>query len=86
MDKLIATITKNKTEEVRIGIGKFKGHALVSLRVWTDQYQGDERVPTKKGISVRVQVLPELIAALQKAETAAREAGMFGRDAEDRAA
>lgn len=77
MKATIATIPKNKLEEVRVGIDEYKGFDLVSLRVWTDPYAGDERVPTKKGISMSVKLLPELIAALQEAEAVAREAGLF---------
>lgn len=79
-------LSKNKVEDLRIGIGKYKGHALVSLRVWVDQYQSTEKAPTKKGISVRVQLLPKLIAALQEAEKEARAAGMFGIQERDQAA
>lgn len=86
MDELIATIPKNKLEEVRVGIDEFKGHDLVSMRVWADPYGGDERVPTKKGLSVRVQLLPDLITALQEAEKEARAAGMFGAVTKDQAA
>ena len=82
MDKLIATIPKNKTEEIRVGLDEYKGHDLVSLRVWADPYAGAERVPTKRGLSGSVRLLPELIAALQQAEAAAREAGLLDDDAE----
>lgn len=80
MDKLIATIPKNQSEEIRIGLDEYKKHDLVSIRVWADPYAGDERVPTKKGISVSVRLLPDLIAALQEAEAAAREVGLLKDD------
>ena len=80
MDRLIATIPKNQAEEIRVGLDEYKGHDLVSLRVWTDPYAGDERVPTRKGVSMSVALLPELIAALQEAEAAAQAAGLLGDD------
>ena len=83
MDKLIATIPKNTTEEIRIGLDKFKGHDLVSLRVWADPYAGDERVATRKGISMNVKLLPDLIAALQDTKAAAREAGLLADHDDD---
>lgn len=86
MDKLIATIPKKQAEEINIGLGKSKGHNLVSLQVWIDAYAGEERVPTIKGITVRVQLLPDLIAALQKAEGEVRAAGMLRDDTTEKAA
>lgn len=35
-------------------------------------------MPTKKGITLAIERLPELIEALQQAERAAREAGLLG--------
>ncbi len=85
MKVTVATIPKNKLEEVRVGIDEFKGYDLVSLRVWTDPYAGTERVPTKRGLSVSVRLLPALMAALQEAEAAAREAGLFDEDEQEAA-
>ena len=78
MEQHIATIRKNAAEEVRVSLDEFKGHNLISLRVWCDPYAGDERVPTKRGLSVSVRLLPELIEALQRAEAEARAAGLLG--------
>ena len=64
MNKLIATLRKNATEEVRIGLEEYRGYDLVSIRVWTDPYAETKRVATKKGISIAVRLLLELIAAL----------------------
>ena len=36
MDKLIATIPKNTTEEIRIELGEYRGYDLVSIRVWAE--------------------------------------------------
>ena len=86
MNKHIATLRKNSTEEIRVGLDEYKGHDLISLRVWADPYAGDERVPTKKGLSVNVRLLPELIAALREAEALAREAGLLGDEGQAAAA
>lgn len=76
----IATIPKNATEEVRVSIDEYMNRDLVSVRVWCDPYSGDTRVPTKKGLSVAIGKLPQLIEALQQAESAAREAGLLGAE------
>ena len=77
MEQTVAVIEKNRVEEIRIGLSQYQGHNLVSVRVWADPYAGEERIPTKKGITLAVTRLPELIAGLQAAEAAAREAGLI---------
>lgn len=83
MSEPIAVIEKNRAEELRICLDKFKGHDLVSVRVWCDAYSGTAKVATKKGVALAVDRLPELIAALQQAESEARRRGLLA--AEDRA-
>ncbi len=74
----IATIAKNKLEEIRVGLSQFNGHHLINVRVWADRRDGAEgRIPTKAGIACRVALLPEIIAALQKAEAEARRQGLL---------
>jgi hypothetical protein len=73
-----AVLRKNMAEEIRIGLSEFNGHVLVNIRVWADPRNGGaERIPTKAGIACRVALLPELIAALQKAEAEARMRGLL---------
>ena len=79
-DTRIGVFRKNKTEDVAITIGEFEGHRLVSIRVFAD-VGGDEKRPTKKGVSIRVQLLPELLRLLHNAETEALRLGYL-HDAE----
>ena len=67
-DQLIAIIQKNTREEIRVGMGEFKGHPLVSIRVWVTA----EDLPTKKGLAFSPTLLPDVIAALEAAQ---KEAG-----------
>ncbi len=73
-------------QEIRVGLGEFKGHHLLSFRIFTDPYEdhAQGRVPTKKGVTLALTKLPELIAALQQAESEARAAGLLPN--QDRAA
>jgi Transcriptional Coactivator p15 (PC4) len=64
-DQLIATIQKNSREEIRIGRSEFKGHDLVSIRVWFEGEDGAMR-PGKSGLAFRVELLSEVSAALSK--------------------
>ena len=75
---LIATIEKNKLEEIRVGLSDFNGHDLLNIRIWAEPRNGGaERIPTKAGICCNVRLLPELIEALRQAEAAARKAGLL---------
>jgi hypothetical protein len=70
--ELIATIPKNALDQVQVQLKHFHGHRLCDIRVFT-QYDSGEIGPTKKGISLKIEKLPELIAALQEAQ---RQAGV----------
>jgi len=74
MTKEIAKIEKNAQEEIIVQLTEFKGYDLVDLRVWAKSVIGEPGKPTKKGLSVKPDILPELIRALQKAERTYREA------------
>ena len=76
--RTIATFPKSSVEEVRVSLSKFKGFDLVDARVWAEPDDGDgDRRPTRKGLCLRVERLPELIEALHLAEEAARKAGLL---------
>lgn len=62
----LATIKKNAREELRISIDEFKGQTLCNLRIWYED--GNEYHPGKQGLALRLALLPDLIAALQKAQ------------------
>ena len=76
MDKAIATIKKNASEEIKIEISEYNNHDLFSMRIWA-QIGDDKKVPTKKGITVNIKLLPDLIKALNGEELAARQAGLI---------
>src|ERR1700733_10144231 len=62
----LATIPRNHREELRISIDRFQGRPFVSIRLWV--LYPDGRKPTKKGTSVRLSKLREVIAALSEAD------------------
>ena len=79
-DHLIDTFGKNAAEEVRATLEKYKGHQLFGLRVWFEAEPG-KWVATKRGLSLRVELFPELKRAVEKLEAAMLEAGLL--DPED---
>jgi len=77
MDKTVTVFPKNKFQEVRVGIREFKGNDLVDIRTWTMTQGSEEMVPTAKGISINIHLLPELKKALESVEKVLRENNML---------
>ena len=73
-NRWVADIPKNSREVVRIELSTFNGHELLNVRVWFDAGAGEWR-PGKAGIALRVEKIPELQAAIEKAINAARSEG-----------
>jgi hypothetical protein len=74
---LIATIQKNGSEELRVSLDHFRGHDLLDIRVFAAFTAANVPMPTKKGLSIRVDLIPELREALEAAEAKARELGLL---------
>jgi len=77
MDQTVSVFSKNKFQEVRVGIREFKGNDLVDIRIWTISQGADQMVPTAKGVTINVHLLPQLLKALQSAETILKENKML---------
>ena len=77
MDKLIASFEKNKFEEVRVQIKEFKGYDLLDIRVYTSPKEGEEKVPTGKGLSLNVAHFYDLKKAILMAEEALRQSNLL---------
>ena len=77
MDKTVATFQKNKFQEVRIGIREFKGNDLVDIRTWTMTQGSNEMVPTAKGVTINVHLLPQMKKALEDVEKILKENKML---------
>ncbi len=75
MQKQIAAIPKNAREQLHVSLTEFKGHDLIDLRIYADG-QG-EWIATRKGITIKVDHLPAIVEALQRAITEARAAGLL---------
>ena len=73
MDKTVATFQKNKFQEVRIGVREFKGNDLVDIRTWTMTQGSNDMVPTAKGVTINVNLLPQLQKALEDVEKILKE-------------
>ncbi|MCW5733477.1 MAG: transcriptional coactivator p15/PC4 family protein [Enhydrobacter sp.] len=71
-DRIIATIPSGRRgEELRVALSEFKGKTFVAVRVWYADDAGEMK-PSSKGVNLKVDLLPQLAAALVEAETVAR--------------
>jgi hypothetical protein len=66
-DKVVASFKRNPTEEVRAGIKEFKGRTYIDLRIYYMDDQGEWK-PTRKGISLATDFMPELKKAVDSIE------------------
>lgn len=57
---------KNSVEKVRVSLAEYRGHKLVDIRVY---YKNDDNefLPSRKGISLPLDLFPELWKGLEKA-------------------
>jgi hypothetical protein len=67
MNKLIAEIEKNSSEVILAELSECKDHDLFSLRVYFSK-DGSDPVPTRKGLTVNVKLIPELKKAIEATE------------------
>jgi hypothetical protein len=66
MEKDIAVFEKNKYQDVKIRVSEYQGNDVIDIRIWTQPPQGDEKVPTGKGININVKLFPKLKEAIEK--------------------
>lgn len=61
-------IRKNESEQVQIDIREYKGKKYLDIRLWYQSGDGSEYLPTKKGVSLPVVLLPEFQKAIASLE------------------
>ena len=76
MDELIEQFDKNATEVVRVSLTEYRGRKLVDVRVYYSDSEGQYR-PTKKGVSLSVDVYPDFKRALLVLEKILLERGLI---------
>jgi hypothetical protein len=62
---LVHSFMKNALEEVRVSVSTYKGKKYVDLRVYYQDDNGEYK-PSKKGIAISPELLPELENAIGK--------------------
>ncbi len=73
MEKDVAVFAKNKYQDVKVRISEYQGNNVIDIRIWTQPPQGEEKVPTGKGININVRLFPQLKEAIEKLEKELKE-------------
>ncbi|MBM4284689.1 MAG: hypothetical protein FJ128_05510 [Deltaproteobacteria bacterium] len=81
MNKLIHEMPKNSRELVRFTLSTFKGKHYLDVRTFITPENGGEMLPTKKGLTLAVELYPTFKQALAETERVMVEEGVL--DAED---
>ena len=68
-DKVVSSFKRNPTEEVRATLKEFRGRRYLDLRIYYQDDQGEWK-PTRKGVSLSTDFMPELKEAVLSLETA----------------
>ena len=77
MEKDVAVFSKNKYQDVKIRISEYQGNDVIDIRIWTQPPQGEEKVPTGKGININVKLFSQLKEAVQKLEKDLKDANLL---------
>lgn len=72
MNKVIARFNKNSSEEIKASLTEYGGKKLADIRVWVKNGEDGAEIPTRKGISITRNLLPELREAVGKLEKEAQ--------------
>ena len=67
MENLITEIKKNSTEVYRIYEKEYEGYKFIDVRIYYMDKNSGEYKPTKKGISIMPNNVPDIIEGILKA-------------------
>ncbi len=70
MDELVAVINRGQTQQIQFRVNEFKGSNYIDIRTYYFDENSEEFKPTRKGISIPVELYEELKEALAKVEGA----------------
>jgi len=73
----IALLSKSPGTQMRMVVTEFGGKPFVDIRQWYKKAGMEKFAPTRKGISLRVEDLPALLKATQKAIRVAQREGLL---------
>jgi len=76
-DRIIAAIPSGRRgEELRVSLNTFKGRHYFAIRIWYTDEAGELK-PSGKGANVKIDLLPDIAEAVNKALAEARDQGLL---------
>ncbi len=82
MGKIIAEFAKNAMETVRVSISEFRGKTYGDIRVYYKDDEGELK-PTKKGITLAPDLIPDLRTAIAELEATFIKEGLCESEEEE---
>jgi len=67
---IISEFQRNEEEKVRLGLRAYKGKVYFDLRIWFPDKETRELIPSKKGICLNLDCLPQMREFMQTLESA----------------
>jgi len=75
-DRVVATIPNGRRgEELRVSLNTFKGKHYFAMRIWYADDAGEMK-PSGKGANLKIDLLPDIAEAVNKALATARDEGL----------
>jgi len=67
MDKVVVgRFTRNQNESIVVSRGSYKDKVYVDMRVYFKSEVEGEFTPTKKGLTIQIELVPQLVGLLNK--------------------
>ncbi len=67
-NRVVHSFKRNEAEEVRISIGAYKDKTYLDVRVYFRMEKGSDWAPTKKGITIPLELVSDLAEGLRLAK------------------
>ncbi len=74
MSKLLGAVDKNSRERIEVRAAEYQGHQYIDIRTYWRTTDDDAWKPSKKGVTVKPELVADLIAVLKKAAEAEQKA------------
>ena len=66
--KILATIERSATEQLQISVSEYKGRSYLNMRIFYTTDDGENWIPTKKGVTFSPDQLDLLSEAIEEAK------------------
>ncbi len=74
MSKLLGVVDKNSRERIEVRAAEYQGHQYIDIRTYWRNGDDDAWKPSKKGVTVKPELVADFIAVLKRAAEAEQKA------------